>query len=125
MEALNWDEYVPLYPHEFDSPDEPGSHKNMKPAFMRKLKEARTLANTPFIFNSGHRSREHNRKVGGKPDSSHLDGWAADIACANSRQRAVILSALIRAGFHRIGIGATFIHVDLDPKKPKQVFWLY
>ncbi|QDP68179.1 MAG: putative peptidase M15 [Prokaryotic dsDNA virus sp.] len=125
MEQLNWDKYSPLYPHEFDSPDEVGSHKNMKPSFMQKLKEARDISSTPFIINSGHRTREHNRRVGGKADSSHLDGFACDIACSNSRQRAIILSSVIRAGFNRIGIGDTFIHVDNDPSKPKNVFWMY
>ena len=35
------------------------------------------------------------------------------------------MSSLIRAGFKRIGIGSTFIHVDLDLDKPQNVFWLY
>ncbi len=125
MEELKWDEYAPLYPHEFDSPDELGSHKNMKPSFMRKLKQARDFAGTPFTINSGHRTTSHNKKVGGKIDSSHLDGLAGDISCSNSRQRALILSSVIRAGFNRIGIGKTFIHVDNDPSKPKDVFWMY
>jgi zinc D-Ala-D-Ala carboxypeptidase len=125
MENLNWSEYAPLYPHEFDSPDEVGSHKNMKPSFMRKLKKARDYAGVPFGINSGHRTPKNNKKVGGKKDSSHLDGWAGDISCTSSRQRAKIIPALIRAGFNRIGIGKTFIHVDNDPKKPKDVFWMY
>lgn len=125
MEDLKWNEYAPLYSHEFDSPDEVGSHKHMKPSFMRKLKQARDFAGIPFIVNSGHRTKKHNKKVKGKADSSHLEGWAGDIACSSSRHRALILTAVIKAGFNRIGIGNGFIHVDNDPSKPKDVFWMY
>ena len=33
----------------------------------------------PIIINSGYRSEEVNRKVGGAPNSNHLTGCAADI----------------------------------------------
>jgi hypothetical protein len=31
----------------------------------------------------------------------------------------------MEAGFNRIGIAPTFIHVDNDPSKPEDVIWLY
>jgi hypothetical protein len=31
----------------------------------------------------------------------------------------------MEAGFNRIGISSTFIHVDNDPSKPEDVIWLY
>ena len=33
----------------------------------------------PIVINSGYRSEEVNRKVGGAPNSNHLTGCAADI----------------------------------------------
>ena len=111
---------------EFDSPDEPGSglvYMNQK--FLDKLDTARDEANITFTITSGYRTEEHNTKVGGKPNSSHIGGLAADIACEESRQRFLILKAVIKAGFHRIGIGKTFIHVDDDLQKDPMVCWLY
>ena len=110
---------------EFDSPDIKGSGEEMKTNFLKKLQEARTLAGIPFSINSGYRTKRHNKKVGGTPNSSHLKGLACDIACNSSTERALIMSSLIKVGFKRIGIGSTFIHVDLDLDKPQNVFWLY
>ena len=110
---------------EFDSPDEPGSGARMRPEFLQKLDEARHLGGVPFIINSGVRTASRNRIVGGSENSSHLTGWAADIQATTSNRRYLILSALIRAGFTRIGIAETFIHVDMDPDKVRNVSWLY
>ena len=95
--------------------------------FLRKLDYARDLAGVPFRVTSGFRCPRHNHKVGGKPDSAHLRGLAADIAAGNSDTRARILFALIKAGFQRIGIDFKrgFIHVDDDPEKPRPRVWGY
>ena len=110
---------------ELDSPDRKGSGEEMKANFLKKLQEARSLAGIPFSINSGYRTKRHNKRVGGTPNSSHLKGLACDISCTNSTERALIMSSLIKVGFKRIGIGTSFIHVDLDLDKPQNVFWLY
>ncbi len=99
--------------------------ENMNEAFLAKLDNARVIADIPFIINSAWRSPEHNKEVGGKPNSSHLKGLAVDIKIENSRQRFIVLQALIAAGFTRIGIAKTFIHVDGDNEKDPRVTWLY
>lgn len=116
--------------NEFDSPDEIGSGKLMDSAFLQMLDDARGIAGTPFRITSGFRTPSHNAYVGGvqpslkSKGSSHLFGYAADIACNNSADREAILNSLIRAGFRRIGIANGFIHVDNDPDKNAAV-WLY
>jgi len=35
------------------------------------------------------------------------------------------VNALLKAGFTRIGIASSFVHVDCDPTKPAQVIWTY
>lgn len=107
--------------------DEFGYAGNVEPdeKLVRWLQHARYKAGIPFIINSGIRTPERNAEVGGSPSSSHLTGHAVDIRCASSRDRFVILTALVDVGFQRIGIGKTFIHVDTDPGKPQGVVWLY
>ena len=98
---------------------------NMDEHFLQRLDEAREYAGIPFIINSAWRSKEDNKRVGGKPNSSHLKGLAVDIKATSSRQRGLILDALRSVGFSRIGIAKTFIHVDLDFDKDQDVTWLY
>ena len=110
---------------EFDSPDLPNSGINMDNDFLQKLDNAREIAGIPFKINSGYRSREHNKKVGGKPKSSHLVGKAVDIAYSNSRERWIIVTGLQEAGFNRLGIAKGFVHADTDETKTPNVIWTY
>ena len=107
---------------EFD--DAPGTGKNMKKDFLTKLDKARAIADVSFKITSGYRSKETNKRVGGVSTSSHLKGLAADISCKDSSTRQKIVSALIQAGFTRIGIADTFIHCDTDKDK-NDAIWLY
>ena len=110
---------------EFDSPDAPGSGSKMNQEFLVRLDNARTMAGVPFKINSGFRTEAHNAKVKGVRGSSHCLGYAADIHANDARTRLLVVSSLIKAGFNRIGIAATFIHVDNDPTKDKNCIWLY
>jgi len=95
------------------------------PELINMLDEAREIAGIPFIINSGYRCERHNKEVGGKSNSAHLRGKAADIACVDNVSRYMILKALLEVGFKRIGIGKTFIHCDIDETKIPCVIWLY
>lgn len=111
---------------EFDSPDLPGSgHRYMNPEFLKMLDNARHYAGVPFKINSGYRSKEHNFRIGGSKQSSHMKGLAADISAKSSLYRYKIINALLAAGFTRIGIADTFIHVDMDTDKVQNVIWTY
>ena len=110
---------------EFDSPDAPGSGARMDADFLAMLDDARGIAGVPFHINSGYRTPAHNKRVNGTKNSSHLRGLAADVRCRNSSERYLIVAALIAAGFNRIGIASSFIHVDNDSVKTPGVAWLY
>ena len=110
---------------EFASPDLPDSGYLMDSTFVGMLDNARESSSVPFKINSAYRSEKHNQRVGGKKNSSHLVGKAADISCTDSRSRWIIISALQKAGFNRIGIAKTFIHVDSDEDKAADVIWTY
>lgn len=111
--------------NEFDSPDLPNSGINMDNDFLQMLDIARQIADIPFKINSGYRTKEHNEKAGGKSDSSHLVGKATDIAYKDSRERYIIITSLQEAGFNRLGIAKTFVHVDNDQTKAPNVIWTY
>ena len=112
---------------EFDSPDDIGSGENMDINFVRKLDEAREIAGIPFKVNSGYRTPFHNTMVGGVKSSSHMNipCNAVDIRVEDSNDRFLIMSAAIKVGINRIGIGKNFLHLDTDKTKSQYVTWHY
>jgi zinc D-Ala-D-Ala carboxypeptidase len=115
---------------EFDSPLQQGSGQLMDAGFLYMLDNARHIADVPFEITSGFRVEadiERLEKEGYKvsKNSSHLKGLAADIACTDSVTRYIIIGALLKAGFTRIGIAKTFIHVDNDLDKAQNCIWTY
>ena len=115
---------------EFDSPLEKGSGKNMDLCFLEMLDNARGIAGVPFKINNGFRVEADTQRLiaqGYKvaSDSAHLRGYAADIKAENSTMRYKIIAACLKAGFNRIGIGKTFVHVDNDPDKTPNLIWHY
>jgi hypothetical protein len=108
---------------EFDSPDQPGSgEKNINIDALKKLIKAREIAGVPFKINSAYRTPGHNAKVGGKPNSAHTHGRAFDVSTRNVNQETVVKAA-IKAGFTRIGVYDTFVHMDDDPTLPQWAGW--
>lgn len=93
-----------------------------------------------YIFeHTGHRQAiniergcscfEHNMDIGGSPTSSHIadldkECYAVDLKVANSTERYWILRAAFGL-FRRIGLYNSHngVHLDLDPKKMKDVVW--
>lgn len=109
----------------FDSPDHPGSGKNMKSSFLNMLRKAEKIAGFRFSFNSAFRTPNYNRRVGGVSNSAHLYGLAVDIRASSIAIRDKIVKAAKEAGFKRIGIGSNFVHLDNDSSKPQYVAWGY
>ena len=98
--------------------------KNMDLEFLAKLDEARECAGIPFPISSAYRSPDHPLSIK-NPTSSHIKGLAVDIKANDSLARFKIIEALVDVGFNRIGIGETFIHVDMDKDKMQNVIWTY
>ena len=110
---------------EFDSPDIQGSGQLMSNELISMLEVARKKYGKSIVINSGFRTPRHNAAVGGKLTSSHLKGLAVDISCTNSTDRFLLEGILREVSFTRIGIGSTFIHVDIDKEKEQKVLWTY
>lgn len=110
---------------EFDSKDAPGTGIRMDLDFVLRLDRMRELLKMPLVIESGYRTAAHNARVGGKKDSAHLLGWAADIRAIASETRFKIVNCALDLGFRRIGIGPSWVHLDEDTTKPKNLLWLY
>ena len=95
------------------------------PELIDKLDRARHYAGIPFVITSGIRSPERNAEVGGAPESAHLTGHAVDIRVRSGAERMAVVCAALRAGFQRIGVANSFVHLDTDPTKPQGVMWTY
>lgn len=132
-----WDKIEHFTPAEFDTPGEPGTGVNMDPDFMQRLDAARRIAGVPFAITpgGGYRTTKYNadllkRNPHASPRSLHKDGRAADIAVPNgdAHRRGVIVGALIAAGFERIGLAHSFVHVDdgtEDDGRRTPAIWIY
>lgn len=75
-------------------------------------------------INSGYRSPEHNKKVGGKKASQHLLAKAADITVKSKtpKQLAAIIEKLISEGKLKLGgmgVYPGFVHVDIRNGKAR------
>lgn len=82
------------------------------------LQVLRDFIGEPIHINSGYRTPEYNKKVGGKKNSQHLTASAADIACKSRtpKQLASVIERLIKEGKMRqggIGIYPGFVHYDI------------
>jgi len=101
------------------------SLQDMQPTFMATLDAIRSLAGIPLKLSCAYRSVEWDKAKGRDGNSAHTRGWAVDIVCNSSATRSKIITAALRMGINRIGIGKNFIHLDADPSKPKNVIWHY
>lgn len=123
--SLDWSQIKHFEPEEFDSPDAPGSGKNMDLNFVSRLDILREKFGKSISIDSGYRSKDHNSSVGGVSDSAHTEGVGADLLCESSQERFFLLLIAIQLGFRRIGIGKNFLHLDASTTLPQDVIFLY
>lgn len=109
------------------------SHNNMQPSTFWRVITARLAADMPFVITSAFRCEPHNDTpvaqggAGGSKNSAHKRGHAVDIRFRSSHEAYKLLTALLGAGFTRIGINfkLAFIHADDDPSLPPEVVFKY
>lgn len=86
------------------------------------FKQAEKLAKAfgkPLRINSGYRTPEYNRKVGGSKKSQHVEKKALDIRwpVGDFNSRIEFIQLCIDNGFSGIGVYNSFIHVDIGSKR--------
>ena len=98
------------------------------------LQYARKLAAIPFVITSGCRCPAHNNTASTSQTSDHIADEntacvGVDISCTDPRKRFKIVTALLQAGFDRIGWHNRFIHAGISRKlggrNDDDVIWLY
>lgn len=101
------------------------SLQDMNQQSIDRFDKAREIANIPFVINSAYRTKEYEKLHGRNGTSAHTEGMSIDIRCNTSANRFKVITALLKAGFTRIGIGKTYIHADDSKIHTQQVIWDY
>ena len=94
------------------------------PTLMNLCDKGREMTGIPWVVNSAYRCAEHNANVGSSSDV-HVKGLAVDVGAKNSRDRFLVMQAMMQLGFRRIGVHKEFIHGDIDHDKPEELLWIY
>ena len=97
------------------------------PELIAKLEDIRVVIGIPLKINSGYRCEHYQEELRlqgfetAKGISTHSLGAAADIS-ANGYTGAQLEAVASKAGFKSIGVGKSFVHVDLRDKERR---WSY
>lgn len=117
MSGVSVLERVPVCAHE--------SRLNISKDLVLFLERLEREVGFELKFSSGVRCEECNRRVGGVHGSSHIMGRAVDVACIGGFARLIIVGAALRCGARRVGVGASFVHLDVDADQVQDVLWVY
>ena len=112
-------------PSEFEKCNPSCSIEDMDGGFLALLDKVREKAGIPLVLNCAYRTKAHEKKMGRSGNSAHTRGKAVDIRCNTSANRYKIVKAALECGICRIGVGATFIHLDNDTSLPQGVIFDY
>lgn len=90
--------------------------ENLRQLVVHLLQPLRDIYKEPFIINSGFRSQEVNKAVGGVSNSQHTKGQAADVQVKNPRK---LLDTLLKSGlvFDQAILYPTFLHLSYNKVK--------
>lgn len=97
------------------------------PELLEVLEQLRSEFTATIHITSGYRCPEHNKAVGGAPNSQHMDGIAADIKVYSKIKKQMppdIIYAYLTARYPaKYGIGKykSWTHIDVRPNRSRWV----
>lgn len=97
---------------------------HLKTLCVNVLEPLRTKIGHGLRITSGYRSAAYNARVGGAKKSQHVDGTAADIACAGDDEQIDMLAIALQiqgCGGGGLYPGRNFIHLDVRPREGGKV----
>lgn len=123
MATPKFDERILTLSFKYCNP--PSGKLDLAPRVVDALLLAQRYAGFQFTITSALRTQAYERSKGRKGTSSHCKGLAVDISTRDSHTRYKVVMACAMAGFPRIGIGKTFVHVDMDETKAHPIIFHY
>ena len=99
----------------------------MEQDFLDVMDDIRRKAGIPLVINCAYRSQAYDKKKGRSGNSAHTYGLAVDFRANTSATRYKIVKAALECGVTRIGIGKTFVHIDMGERVglPANCMWDY
>ena len=112
---------------DFSACEPPCSPEQIHSQVLDYVRSAQALCGFRLRITSGFRSKAYERSKGRNGSSSHskTPGLAVDISVVDSHTRYKVILALLYLGVPRLGIGKTFIHLDIDESKPHPSIFHY
>lgn len=97
---------------------------NIKALVDNLLQPLRDAWGAPLFINSGYRSPELNKAVGGVATSQHTKGQASDVGCSNPYELAKLVKKM-GLQFDQMGLYDTFVHLSYraDGENRNQIFY--
>lgn len=84
---------------------------NIKALVEEVLQPLRDSWGGPLFINSGYRSAELNKAVGGVPTSQHCKGEASDVACTDPYSLAKLIKRM-RLDVDQVIVYPSFVHIS-------------
>ena len=114
-----------FHPNEFTRCNPPCKKSDMHPDTLARLNRMREIAGIPLVLNCAYRSPAHDKARGRSGTGAHTLGRAVDVRCYSADTRYKIITAALEAGFTRIGVSDTYVHLDDSPTHAQCVVWTY
>lgn len=114
-------------PDEFERCSPSCNINDMDQGFLDVMDNIREKAGCPLTINSAYRSPEWDRSKGRSGTGPHTTGKAVDFRATSSSAKMTIVKAALACGIRRIGVGATFVHIDTSTNKGhvQDLLWTY
>lgn len=104
------------------------SIEDMEQDFLDLLDNIRVTAGIPLVLTCAYRSSAYDKSKDRSGKGAHTFGVAVDIRCNTDSNRYKIISAALKCGVTRIGIGKGFVHIDAGTRAQglsEKVCWTY